>query len=295
MLITTLSYKEEREELNQDFLNMINYYKNKGINLGISEKINRNMHFINLYTDEDNYTNSYKKSLYYYVAKIIYGAMLSEFEKEELKKYIEDNFFYLTQDEENEIEENCISALKGEEICEKNIYSLNIKNKITDKILACLYENYQFNLDGFIQFRKKDIYNDFKMMLENVIEEFFIEKEYNEFIKLLKYFIDMEDPKINRVDIVIKKDGSFKVVDEDGRDILDKLLQNVNDLCSIENSSLEDMMMSGLITAAPRSIVIHCRENSINSEIIETIIKVFDKRVKFCDSCKLCRHIKRKY
>lgn len=294
MLITTLSYKEEREELNRDLLNMISYYKNRGINLGISEKINRNMHFINLYTEEDVYINSYRKSLYYYVAKIIYGVLLSEFKKEELKNYIEDNFFYLTQDEEKEIEENCILALKGEEICERNIYGLNVKNCVTDKILACLNENYQFNLDGFIQFRKKDIYNDFKKILENVIEEFFIEKEYNEFIKLLKYFIDMEDPKLNRVDIIIRKDGSFKVVDEKGKDMESLLLQNVNDLCMVENSSMEDMIMSGLITSAPKKIVIHCRENSINDEILETILKVFGERVEFCDSCRLCKRIKRR-
>ncbi|MFA6941151.1 MAG: putative sporulation protein YtxC [Clostridiaceae bacterium] len=294
MLITTLSYKEEKEELNRDLLNMINYYKNKGINLGISEKVSKNIHFINLYTDEDIYVNNYRKSLYYYVSKIIYGALLSEFKKEELKNYIEDNFFYLTQEEKKEIEENCILSLKAEEICEKNIYSLNVKNQVTDKILACLNENYQFNLDGFIQFRKKDIYNDFKKILENVIEEFFIEKEYNEFIKLLKYFIDMEDPKLARVDIIIRKDGSFKVVDEKGKDMETILFKNINDLCMVENSSMEDMIMSGLITSAPKEIVIHCRENSINDEILETILKVFGERVKFCDSCRLCSRIKRR-
>jgi putative sporulation protein YtxC len=294
MLITTLSYKEEREELNQDFINMINYYKNKGINLGISEKINRNMHFLDLYTDEDIYVNNYRKSLYYYMAKIIYGALLSEFDKEELQNYIQDNFFLLNQEEEKEIEENCLNALKGEEISEKSIHSLNIKNQITDKIISCLNENSQFNLDGFIQFRKKEIYSDFKMMLENVIEEYFIEKEYNEFVKLLKYFIEMEDSKLEQVDLIIKKDGSFKVVDEKGRDMTDKLLENINDLCMIENSSMDDMIMSGLITAAPKKIIIHCRENCINAEILETILKVFGDRVKFCDSCKLCSRIKRK-
>lgn len=294
MLITTLSYKEEREELNQDFINMINYYRNKGINLGISEKINKNMHFINLYTDEDIYINNYRKSLYYYMAKIIYGALLSEFSKEELQNYIQDNFFFLNQDEEKEIENNCLNALKGDEISEKNVHSLNIKNQITDKIICCLNENCQFNLDGFIQFRKKEIYTDFKMMLENVIEEFFIEKEYDEFVKLLKYFIDMEDSKMEQVDIIIKKDGSFKVVNEKGKDIIEKLFENISDLGMIENSSNEDMIMSGLITAAPKKIVIHCRENSINNEILETILKVFGERVRFCDSCKLCSRIKRR-
>lgn len=79
-----------------------------------------------------------------------------------------------------------------------------------------------------------------------------MEKEYNEFIKLLKYFIEMEDPKLDRVDIIIKKDGSFKVVDEKGKDILDKLIQNMNDMFMIENSNMYDMLISGLITTAPK-------------------------------------------
>ncbi len=36
-----------------------------------------------------------------------------------------------------------------------------------------------------------------------------VEKEYNEFIKLLKYFVDVQENKIDEVNIIIDKLGNY--------------------------------------------------------------------------------------
>lgn len=293
MLITTLSYKEDKDGLSDDIVLMINHFKNRGIKIGISEKISKDIHFLNLYTDEEVDIDNYNNSLYYYIARIIYGVILEEYERQELSAYIEENFFFLDGEELKNAKNSCLVALKGEEISEKNISILNIKSEIIKKILECLKENNSFNLDGFILFRRKEIFNDFRKILESVIENLVIEKEYDEFIKLLKHFIEMEDPKLPEVNIIIKNDGGFKITDEKGKSILSKLLQNINEICIAENPTTEDMVISSLISCAPQRIIIHCRENIKNKEVIETIEKIFGNRVTFCETCNLCKRIKR--
>jgi hypothetical protein len=48
----------------------------------------------------------------------------------------------------------------------------------------------------------------------------------------------------------------------------------------------EDLLLSALITIAPRCIVLHIIHHV---EIIETISSVFRERVKICKGCELCQ------
>ncbi|MBS5824887.1 MAG: putative sporulation protein YtxC, partial [Clostridium argentinense] len=114
------------------------------------------------------------------------------------------------------------------------------------------------------------------------------EKEYNEFIKLLKYFVDVQESKINEVNILIDKDGNYVVRDEFENDILSNLVNELYDSRISSKVSSEDLIISGLITSAPKKIVIHCVENSRNKELIETIKNVFGERVQFCNNCSRC-------
>ena len=50
----------------------------------------------------------------------------------------------------------------------------------------------------------------------------------------------------------------------------------------------KDIIISGLITNAPKQIIIHHKENCINSEFIETIVNVFEDRVFYCAGCSSC-------
>ncbi len=148
------------------------------------------------------------------------------------------------------------------------------------------------NIKGFLTFRMKEIAHDLESIIDKIVEKFMIEKEYNEFIKLLKYFVDVQESKINEVNIMIDKDGDYLVKDELGNDILNNLINELYDSRINSKVSSEDLIISGLITSAPKKIVIHCVENSRNKELIETIKNVFVERVEFCDDCAKCTQLK---
>lgn len=140
----------------------------------------------------------------------------------------------------------------------------------------------------------KDLKNYLQNIVDKVVEEYLIEKEYNEFIKLLKYFVEIQESKIEEVNIIISESGEYIVKDKEGNDIIEQLFSEFSGGNFTGVVNMEDMLISGLITYCPNKIVIHCASNCLNKEFINTIKNVFLNRVVFCDNCKTCSKIKEK-
>ena len=130
---------------------------------------------------------------------------------------------------------------------------------------------------------------EFEGIIDKVVEKFIVEKEYEEFIRLLKYFVDIQDSKIDEINIYIKPLGVYNITDSKGKDIYNTMLKELSDSdLNIVNANIEDVLISGLITNAPRRIIIHGEEYCKSKEFIGTIINVFGDRVSFCENCEIC-------
>ena len=99
------------------------------------------------------------------------------------------------------------------------VYCINRKNIIMDKITRCIEENNEINISGFLTFRIKELKEDLECIVDKVVEEYMVEKEYNEFIKLLKYFVEIQESKIDEINIIIEKNGDYYLRDEEGNDL----------------------------------------------------------------------------
>ena len=109
-----------------------------------------------------------------------------------------------------------------------------------------------------------------------------VEKEYKEFIKLLKYFVDIQESKIDKVFLYVQPQGGYVLKDELGEDILKVFLNELSDCKIGVDANLEDVIISGLITSVPKKIMIYGKDSCTNKEFLDTIIKVFGERVIIC-------------
>ena len=65
--------------------------------------------------------------------------------------------------------------------------------------------------------------------------------------------------------------------------------------CKVDTEAkMEDIIISGLITNAPKQVIIHHKENCLNTEFIDTIVNVFGDRVFYCAGCANCESTKLK-
>lgn len=134
----------------------------------------------------------------------------------------------------------------------------------------------------------KELREDIENIVDKVVEEYMVEKEYKEFVKLLKYFVDIQESKIEKINIYIHDGGGYVLKDGYGNDIFSDFMKDLSE-CKIDTEAkMEDIIISGLITNAPKQIIIHHKENCINTEFIETVVNVFGDRVFYCAGCEIC-------
>lgn len=293
MLLLTVVYNDDREDIIDGINKVREYFRYKNINIGISESIDSNTHFVKIYCDEE-ISPKLLNVFNIHMANILYNVVIEEFYKKDILGFLSDTYFFLKFDEIKDIKQSSLDALRGEErvIDENSIYCMNKKNAVIDKIVECINENKEININGFITFRTKELKEDLESIIDKVVEKYMVDKEYNEFIKLLKYFVEVQESKIGKVNLIIDNSGEYSVQDEDGNDITSKLFSDLSDLRYKESTNMEDMLISVLITNAPEKVTIHCVENCKNIELIDTIEKVFTDRVNFCNDCKVCKKIK---
>ncbi len=294
MLLLTLIQDDSKEYIIDEIRNARNYFKFKNVTVGISESLENNLHIVKVYCDDENFDEKFHRMFNLYIGTVLFKVVIKEFCKKNISKYLSENFYFLRGEDIKEVKNMIINVFENESniIDDNMIYYMNRKNEIIDKIVICLEENNEVNIKGFLTFRMKEIAHDLESIIDKIVEKFMIEKEYNEFIKLLKYFVDVQESKIDQVNIMIDKNGDYLVKDELGNDILNNLINELYDSRINSKVSSEDLIISGLITSAPKKIVIHCVENSRNKELIETIKNVFVERVEFCNDCAKCTQLK---
>ena len=117
----------------------------------------------------------------------------------------------------------------------------------------------------------KELREDIENIIDKVIESYMVEKEYREFVKLLKYFVDIQESKIDEVNILIDEIGNYSIKDKNKEDIFNEFMKELME-CRIDtDAKMEDIIISGLITNAPKRVIIHGKKNCLNKEFIDTI------------------------
>ena len=289
MLVMKLVHNEDLEFV-KELQELRDVLKKKNITMGIVESGDKSAHTIKIMCNDDGYDEKVKNTIYLYISNLLFSVVIKEYKKKELFNYLLENYFFLKQGEIIEVEEQIMRVLKSEEKVkdEKLFYCMNKINSIIEKIKCCLEENDEINIKGFITFRMKELREDIECIVDKVVEEYMVEKEYKEFIKLLKYFVDIQESKLKRVNIYVQEGGGYLLTDEFDNDIFQEFMKELSE-CKIDNdANIEDIIISGLITNAPQEVVLHKKENAVNREFIDTIINVFGDRVYYCNGCAKC-------
>lgn len=286
----TISALNIDPEVRGNLLKEINFLKREGIKLEYNEKIDGKYIFLDCAVSETDEAVrvSHEKIFRYYLASIITDLLMNEIAKEMMNQIVMTKYHYLSKEETRQIVENAylyLSNLDEEGDIAKTLFR---HNQILAEVNRYMESNSRFYLEGFLRFRLKDYFKELEISIERAVDNFLVEQEYNEFLRLLRYFVEIQEPRIDEVHVMIKDKQSFCLLDEERRPISKNQLQGV--LTEINDEvDYEDLLLSTLITISPRSIVLHVVNKT---EIVETIMNVFRERVNVCQGCDFCRQNK---
>ena len=111
-----------------------------------------------------------------------------------MKQLINYNYFYFDEYEKKKILENCMQIIDPEIYIEKLSEKNNIKKYIR--------ENNSMIIDGFVYFRLKKYLEYLDEVVDNAVNKFIIEKEYREFISLLRVYIESRASKYTLLHLI---------------------------------------------------------------------------------------------
>ena len=221
-------------------------------------------------------------SFYSKISSILSFLVIDELEEGFLKDILLQNYFYFNSQEREKILTFCFDLFADD-------YSSTFDKKfqlLYNGFNGFIKNNKTIYLDGFIYFRLKSYFFFFDDVVNNAVNHYLIEKEYMEFISLLKLYINSQKSLCNIVHIIYSHAESI-LLDENkniispNEDIFKaKYLSDIS-------FSANDYTLNSLLNLIPSKIYIHLIDNTID-EFIQTLELVFENRINLCTDCNIC-------
>ena len=219
------------------------------------------------------------------ICNIFIQTIIEFYENKLIKEIINFNYFYFEEYEKNKIFENCIDILETMEKEEKN----KKEKLIYDEILKYIKEKKSMILDGFVRFRLKEYVKYIDNIVDEGVNKYIIDKEYTEFINLLKVYIESKKSEIDLIHLIYIN-GESILLDKNKNFIsITENIFNAKYLSDISFSS-NDFALNTLLTLLPEKIEIHLIEKE--DEFINTLKSIFEGRIQICSDCNICRTYK---
>ena len=219
------------------------------------------------------------------LSSIITDTILKFYKEKMIKKIINFDYFYFEEYEKKIIIQNCC------EIIESSEYEQISKEKeyIHEAVLQYVIENKSMILEGFVNFRIKEYIKYLDSIVDITVNKYIIEKEYNEFISLLRMYINSKKSNIKNLHLIYGK-SELTILDENKNIVpLCKEIYNAKFLSDIIFSE-NDYALNTLLTLLPQRIEIHLLDSE--DEFIKTVKLIFEDRVYICRECNICRTYK---
>lgn len=225
---------------------------------------------------------------FYYdkIASVLTNTIILFFEEKLLKRILEYNYFYFSLEEKMKILNIAKNFLAEDTLSrEDNFFAIYYS------VLDYIKQNKSLVLEGFINFRLQNYMKDLDYVIDISVNKFLIEKEYNEFVDILKMYVSFSPFNSPLVHLIYYNNDSI-LLDSDKNIIpTDDNIFKAKYLSDISFSS-NDYALNTLLNLTPKKLIIHLVDKT-EDEFINTLKLIFEDRVEICNSCKICKFHKK--
>ena len=210
------------------------------------------------------------------ISEILSCLVIDLYEQDLLKRLIVSNYFYLDNQERDIVFDICLELL-----VENNLESFDDRYKLLfDSFSMYLSENNKLVLDGFINFRTKKYISFLESIIDNAVNQFIVEREYWEFISLLKVYINSESSSADCVHLIYSSEHS--VLLDTNKNIIN-METNIFKAIYLSDITFSSnyYALNALLNLLPKKIFIHLSDNNID-EFINTLLLIFENRIEIC-------------
>lgn len=146
-------------------------------------------------------------------------------------------------------------------------YKAAVRTPVRQALCEYFSDNDSLVLEGFITFRMPDTLEIWERCVEKAAEDCLLTVQQEELAQLICDLVSLCPESIKEVIVIVRKDGSCTVVDEDDN--------HIDYPCSAYDS-----VMSILLTLDPERILIYDMTGNTEGELISSLKSVFSGRVR---------------
>lgn len=263
-------------------IDIINYLQKSFENINLDDtyvSIKKFKHFNNIIIHHKENENT---KFYNYISNCITKAIIKFYEENLIYRNIAFNYFYFNSYEKKKILENALNLIN------ENENSILRYDHINNEIFKTITNKHSIYLQGFINFNLSN-YNEFlNNQIDISVNKFLIDKEYVEFVNILKLYIksEAENSKMNHLHLIYK--NKISIITDDNQNII-SYNDNITKAKYISDISFSsnDLALNTLLNIIPKSITIHLVDGYID-EFINTLKLIFGEKAKICEDCDIC-------
>lgn len=156
---------------------------------------------------------------------------------------------------------------------------------LKEEIIALSKVSHMLNLDGFSIFCMKEYREAISLLVEESLDEYLTQEEYLEFLHMLHYFVELEEPNFKYLYVVADPNGCYHFYDEGCREITRECVQifqkEFEEIVEEEPEKQNDLLISLLVILVPETICIYGIQYIQNRNFLTTLQMVFEERIQF--------------
>ena len=228
-----------------------------------------------------HYTGKNENVFIYKLSEIITNCIMKFYEKNIVKRVINSDYFYFDVREKKVINNNCYELLNDEQ---SNDF-LKRKEKILSCLIEYISEHKFFILDGFVNFRLFEYNSLIEECVDCAVNKFIIDKEYKEFIELLRGYINSQKTRSETIHVIYSNSEPI-LMEKQNILVYENQFEHPKYLSDITFSS-KDYCLNALLNLLPKKIIVHLLVDE--DEFIETLRLIFQNRLMICKECNICK------
>ena len=222
------------------------------------------------------------------VASGLSHVIIDEYERVLVERLIDDNYGFLSGRDREILRRKVMLRLSGREgqpgagrgFGEKN----RRKSRVWARLAEYLEREDEIVLEGFITFRLKDYLEELFDVVEETAEDYLTEREYREFLKLLRHFMERQDGSSREINVV-RAGEAYQILDQNMVPVQGEVGRFLENPPKGMDLGIDDLVVSAVVTLAPSKVVWHGpTEGSACFNLIRDLI---EERLTVCPGCPL--------
>ena len=224
-----------------------------------------------------HYKGTNQKKFFLVLSDALSKYIIQNQENQIIQNQLKFDYFYFTDQEKRQIQQSVKKQLDTESNTQKKYVALQ------NSVVEYFTENKYCIVEGFIDFRLYNYKILINSILENVINDYILQKEYSEYVHLLQEYIELQLPQTPSIHLIYSKDK--KILLDESKNLIANTSNPKVYLSDISFSS-NDFILNTLLSLLPEKLYIHVDAEEDNFIIFLKLI--FKNKFYICNHCQIC-------